>query len=59
MPNLLLQKPSKTSKSKEHQLSLERRLDVWQNREFEKLLFEGDTIQKLLTSVQKPSTIAC
>ena len=56
MPNLLLQKPSKISKSKEH---LERRLDVWQNREFEELLFEGDTIQKLLTSVQKPSTIAC
>ena len=58
MPNLLLQKPSKTSKSKEHQLPLERRLDLWQNSELEELLFKGETIQKLLTSVQKPSTIA-
>ena len=58
MPNLLLQKPSKTSKSKENQLSLERRLDLGQNGEFEELLFEGEIIQKLLTSVQKPSAIA-
>ena len=58
MPNLLLQKPSKASKSKEHQLSLERRLDLWQNGEFEELPFEGETIQKLLTSVQRPSAIA-
>ena len=50
MPNLLLQKPSKTSKSKEHQLSLVRRLDLWQNGEFEELLFEGETIQKLKCS---------
>ena len=26
--------------------------------EFEELLFEGETIQKLLTSVKKPKTIA-
>ena len=58
MPNLLLQKPSNTSKSKEHQQSLERLLDLWKNFEFEGLLFEGKTIQKLLTTVQKPSTIA-
>ena len=58
MLNLLLQKPSKTSKSNECQLSLERRLDLWKNSEYEELLFEGETIQKLLTSIQKPSTIA-
>ena len=51
IPNLLLQKPSKTSKSKERQLSLERRLDAWKNGEFEKLVFEGKTIQKLLKSI--------
>ena len=47
MPNLLLQNPFKTSKSKEHQLSLERRVDLWKNGEFE-----------LLKSIQKSSTIA-
>ena len=58
MPIILIQKPSKTSKSKEHQLLLERCLDLWQNGRFEDLLFESETIQKLLTSAQKPSTIA-
>ena len=58
MPRLLLQKPSKISKSKEHQMFLEQRLDLWKNGEFEELLFGGETILKLLTSVQKPSTIA-
>ena len=57
MPNVLLQKPSKTSKSKKQQLPLERRLDLWKNGEFEELLFEGETIQRLLKSVQKLSTI--
>ena len=37
---------------------MERRLDLWKNGEFEELLFEGETIQQLLTSVQKPSIIA-
>ena len=37
---------------------MERRLDLWQNGEIEELLFEGETIQKLLMSVKKPSTIA-
>ena len=48
MPNLLLQKPSKISKLKEHQLSLERRLELWKNGESE----------ELLKSIQKTSTIA-
>ena len=57
MSNLLLPKPSKISKSKEHQRSLERCLDLWKNGEYEDLLCEYETIQKFLTSVQKPSTI--
>ena len=45
MPNLLLQKPSKTSKSKDHQLALERRLELWHKGEFEELYFKSKTIQ--------------
>ena len=44
MPNLLLQKPSKNSKSKDHQLALERRLELWHKGEFEELYIEGETI---------------
>ena len=33
----------------EHQLPLEHCLDLWKNGEFEELLFEGYSIQKLLT----------
>ena len=40
MPNLLLQKPSKNSKSKD----LERCLELWHKEEFEELYFEGKTI---------------
>ena len=45
MSSLLLQKPSKTSKLKEHQLPLEQRLDLWKNVEFEELLLEGETFK--------------
>ena len=41
MPNLLLQKPSKTSKSKDHTLPLERRMKLWENGEFDELVFGG------------------
>ena len=51
MPNLLLEKPSKIFKLKEHQLSLEQYKDLWKIGEVEELLFEGETIQK-------PSTFA-
>ena len=37
---------------------MERRLDLWKKGEFEGLPFEGETIRKLLRSVQKPSTIS-
>ena len=58
MPNLLLQKPSKNSKLKDHQLALERRLELWHKGEFEELYFEGETIQASLKTIQKPSSIA-
>ena len=40
MSNLLLQKTPKASKSQQHQLLLEQRLDLRKNGEFEKLHFE-------------------
>ena len=48
MPSLLLQKPSKRSKSKDHVKALERRLDLWKKGEIESLVFEAETIQKRL-----------
>ena len=44
MPCLLLQKPSKTSKAKDHLLALERRLLLWKNGDIEELVHEGETI---------------
>ena len=52
MPNLLLQKPSKNSKSKDHQLALERHLELWHKGEFEELYFEDETIQACLKTTQ-------
>ena len=37
MPNLSLQIPSKNFKSKDHQLALEHRLELWQKGVFEEL----------------------
>ena len=58
MPNLLLQKPSKSSKSKDHQQALERRLELWTDGEFEELFHEGETIQLSLKTIQGPKTVA-
>ena len=58
MLNLLLQKPSKNFKSKDHQLALERRLELRYKGEFEELYFEGETIQVSLKTIQKPLSIA-
>ena len=46
MPALLLQKPSKTSKSKDHSEALLRRLKEWEKGNLLELLNEGETIQK-------------
>ena len=50
MSALLLQKPSKTSKLKDHHVTLERRLKLWEERKIEELLYEGKTMQERLKS---------
>ena len=52
LPNLLLQKPSATSKSREHIQSLEQRIGMWNNGKIQELWTDGLVIQKKLT--QKP-----
>ena len=46
MPSLLLQNPSKDSKSKDHTKALERRLKLWTDGHLDKLLKEGETIKQ-------------
>ena len=50
IPSLLLQKPYKKSKAKEHVECLKRRLKAWKEGDFEGLLKEGRAIQNHLTS---------
>ena len=54
LPLLLLQKPHKTSKAKEHAACLERRLTSWTEGNLNKLLLEGRTIQHRLPKVSTP-----
>ena len=56
MPCLLLQKPSKDSKSKDHVNALKRRFSLWQNGELLELLRECDTIQKRIKSTLPKNT---
>ena len=58
MPALLLQKPYKPSKSKDHHAALKRRLKLWEERKIEELLYEGQTIQERLKSSDSSMTIA-
>ena len=58
MPGLLLQKPSRKSKSKDHFTSLENRMKLWHVGEIMELLKEAETIQKDLRVSNIPSTIA-
>ena len=53
LPALLLQKPTAKSKAKEHTVSLNRRLDMWKNSEFDKLLKEVQYIQHKFKSSKK------
>lgn len=48
MPALLLQKPSKSSKSKDHRIALERRLTLWQKGDMLSLMDEAETLQRRL-----------
>ena len=58
MPALLLQKPSKSSKSRDHHAALEIRLKLWEEGKIEELLYEGQTIQEKLNSSYSSVTIA-
>lgn len=48
MPALLLQKPSKRSKTVEHVGALKRRLEVWKKGRIDELIREGKAIQERL-----------
>ena len=49
MPSLLLQKPFKKSKAKDHKQCLERRLALWTAGDIQSLLLEGHSIQARMT----------
>ena len=51
MPSLLLQKPNKMSKAKEHNECLKRRLDLWHEGDFDKLVREVRFIQNKLKDI--------
>ena len=57
IPALLLQKPSKNSKSKDHLKSLERRFEIWKEENINKLYEDGKTIQDRLKSDGSPNDI--
>ena len=58
MPNFLLRKPARNSKSKDHLEALNRRLNLWEGGELTELLIEGETIQKSLSDSKSIKTIA-
>ena len=55
MQTLLLQKPSPHSKSKDHTLCLQRRLDLWKNGDIEELYKEGQCLQARLCNSKSSS----
>ena len=58
MPSLLLQKPSRKSKSKDYLKSLENRIKLWHAGEITELLKEAETIQNDSRVSNTPWTIA-
>ena len=57
LQQLLLQKPSKSSKLKNHRRHLRRRLDLWQHGDINTLLHEGQCLQARLKSKHGPTDI--
>ena len=57
MPALLLQKPSKSSKTKDHADALMRGLDKWKNGEFLQLLREMNALQSRLPKIETMKNI--
>ena len=58
MPALLLQKPNKNSKGKDHVAALERRLELQENGNIIELLNERQSIQERLPTGERPKDIA-
>ena len=60
-PHLLLQKPSKKSKAKDHMhvKHLQRRLELWKDGNVESLLRESKCIQDRMASRNRPMNPAC
>ena len=56
LPNLLLQKPSRTSKAKDHLQKLVDRLNLWKKGEISDLLRECRDIQKKVQSSKRRSS---
>ena len=55
LPNLLLQKPSATSKSKDHVKSLELRIQMWNEGRIRELWNDSNVIQNKMTSKSQKS----
>ena len=55
---LLLQKPSRTSKPKDHSIHLERRLSLWLEGKIEDLVVEGRAIQSRLPKLSASTSDA-
>ena len=53
MPPLLLQKPSRNSKAKDHKVYLEKRLTLWKEGKIQELIRECRVIQRKLTQGKK------
>lgn len=58
MPALLLQKPSKSSKTKDHVNALQRRMKLWKDGEFIALFREANALQKRLPNLGKKKNIS-
>jgi len=50
LPSLLLQKPTRNSKAKEHLAKLQNQLNLWKNGDINELIQEGKNIQKKILS---------
>jgi hypothetical protein len=55
LPNLILQKPSKNSKAKEHARKVKERMTAWKEGRFMENLFECRLIQRRLQSNKRPA----
>ena len=57
MPALLLEKPSRKSKAREHFIALERQLKLWDEGDINELLDESKEIQERLPSINIPMNL--